>query len=454
MSIIKRFIPAALAVLLALSMAGCAASNYRLADDSAATSALSPGATHTDAEGVGIEIQNVIRDGEEVSLEILWHNDTAHDVTFGAAFTVERQVGGQWQDCSKADTYFIEIACVLPAKGEYLKEYTLSEIYDISQPGKYRFRTSCHVPTGEDGTQNCQVWAEFTVEEPVDVPFRAQYIRTDGGWDGAGFPAVHIIRSVEELTAYYEANKETFYLGRNENPASDSTIGFLDACDKYDEAFFESKYLLFVLLEEGSGSIRHKVTRVQQLPGNQLSVNIDTITPEIGTEDMAQWHIILELDKAPEEVRESDVQVYLNGRLADTSPNPVDFPDSVSAAIPTLTVLSGSGTGAVFPSSHYWEYEGQAVCTEALHPLEMKYPEPMELSGPTAKLVFSEDPKSFTVRCWPDSAWGDTDAESQPLEPNGFEIPLQPGGYIYEVSAKWSDASGNYGGTYSFRAIT
>lgn len=135
------------------------------------------------------------------------------------------------------------------------------------------------------------------IDDPPEagaVDFAAQYIRTDGYHEELSYPAVRLIRSVEELNTYYEANKDLYNLEHRDNPAADSTIGFLDACDRYDDAFFEAHLLILVLLEEGSGSTRHKVTAVRQNAEGALTVDIETIVPESGTCDMALWHIFVE----------------------------------------------------------------------------------------------------------------------------------------------------------------
>lgn len=128
------------------------------------------------------------------------------------------------------------------------------------------------------------------------LAFSAQYIRTDGYVDGARFPRTVVIRSVEELRDYYTKNCDTFDLGRRDKVYSDTTIGFLDACDKYTEEYFKDKMLIMVLVEHGSGSIRDEVTKVELAENGSLQVSIQQIVPEVGTCDMAEWHILIELD--------------------------------------------------------------------------------------------------------------------------------------------------------------
>lgn len=146
----------------------------------------------------------------------------------------------------------------------------------------------------------------------VSVPFEAQYIRTNGGREGVDYPGIVIIRSVEELKSYIDDNQQYYDLSSKDRVYADTTIGFLDACEKYDEAYFLKQILIMVLLEEGSGSIRHEVEEVTQLSGGKLNIAIETITPEEGTCDMAQWHILIELDAGVDV--QSPENVFINGR--------------------------------------------------------------------------------------------------------------------------------------------
>ena len=158
--------------------------------------------------------------------------------------------------------------------------------------------------------------------DPMAYAFEAQYIRTDGYSEDKNYPFHVVINSREELEAYYEANKEVFDLERKEKVYSDTTIGFLDACDKYDDAYFERQNLVLIVLEEGSGSIRHEITDVRphstedgRLVGWDITIN--RIVPEVGTDDMAQWHLLLEVQMY--DVIKSDDDVWINGKLSGST---------------------------------------------------------------------------------------------------------------------------------------
>ena len=172
------------------------------------------------------------------------------------------------------------------------------------------------------GPQQTEDGADQSIHEPEAYAFEAQYIRTDGYSDGWSYPYHTVINSRAELDAYYEAYKDTYYLERREKVYSDSTIGFLDACDKYDDAYFERQNLVLIVLQEGSGSIRHEITDVRahrNENGASLGweITIRRIVPEVGTDNMAQWHLFLEVQMGNIITDEDDV--WINGKLSDNA---------------------------------------------------------------------------------------------------------------------------------------
>ncbi len=293
-------------------------------------------------------------------------------------------------------------------------------------------------------------------------PDGVQYIRTNGGSEGVTFPGVAVIRSVAELNGYYQKNREAFDLERRESVYSDSTIGFLDACDAYDEAYFQSKYLILVLLEEGSGSTRHEVTAVTAQPDGTLAVSIRTIVPEVGTCDMAQWHILLELDRGALVESADQVKLYLDGKPAGSVPStPPAEPEMQLSAPPTLELLYAGGSVPGVLGAHTWSRRDNGevwitVTTDCPHPLECKaLVEQRIVSDSYAKLSFAVAPDSVTVRCWPVSAWGNTEAESEEVPTDGSAMTLMPGGYLYEVIATWeSDGTSAYGTAHYLFCLT
>lgn len=154
---------------------------------------------------------------------------------------------------------------------------------------------------------------------PEAYAFEAQYIRTNGDSNYKNYPYHVVIDSREELEAYYEANKKLFNLERTPEVWSDTTIGFLDACDKYDKAYFKRQNLVLIILEEGSGSIRHEITDVRHHRDENgalcgWDITISENAPELVSHDMAQWHLFLEIQMG-DVIKDGD-KVWINGELS------------------------------------------------------------------------------------------------------------------------------------------
>ena len=139
------------------------------------------------------------------------------------------------------------------------------------------------------------------------IPFEAQIIRTDGYHDGVSYPRVTLIDRAEELNRYCDENRDLYDFRHKEKVYSDTTIGFVDAIEGYDEAWFRDHQLILVLLEEGSGSVRHHVTEVKG--GEKPAVTVSRLVPEVGTDDMAEWHILIGVDRTLEP--EAEIAVNL-----------------------------------------------------------------------------------------------------------------------------------------------
>ena len=188
--------------------------------------------------------------------------------------------------------------------------------------------------------------------------FGAEYIRTNGGDGETEYPVVKIIRSVEELQAYYEANRENY----NMDASFGSHISFWNTCQKYDAAYFENQILIMVLVEEGSGSIRHRVNGVG-ISEKTMVIEIERLEPDAGTCDMAEWHIMIEPEAGVTAESESDIKVFIDGRNVTDKPTRVSHKEGFAGI--TLDLVKGWGyeitqerDGSVF-AVNFWP-EGHA----------------------------------------------------------------------------------------------
>lgn len=318
-------------ILLTLSLlTGCAAAGIPTTQpatttpESTRTEQLSVtlGASGGDRTDVALEIESI-----DNTIHARWINKSGWTITFGTYFSVEINKDGVWVPCKASEELaFPDIAYELVCYKEMSMDYSL-EMFDLSKDGHYRITAECAVQA-PDAPEKCRLWAEFTLGEPpkpqpapkedevlegiVNCGYRFQCIRTDGYHDGAKYPTVTVIRSVDELKAYYEQYKDLYNMGANPYPASDSTIGFADAMQKYDESYFAKQVLILILLEEGSGSVRHDVSKAG-FSGSQFVVSIDAYMPGgVGTCDMAEWHIFIEPEAGLQ--ISDEITVFYNGK--------------------------------------------------------------------------------------------------------------------------------------------
>ena len=119
--------------------------------------------TYTEYEGVYITIDSITKDtGGQNIFNIVWHNETDKEITYGEMYTVEYKYGDEWIDTDfDEERYFTTIGYSLKKNKTVLKSYT-SEHLDISKSGTYRFMVPFSVKEG-DKYVSYKTWAEFKV---------------------------------------------------------------------------------------------------------------------------------------------------------------------------------------------------------------------------------------------------------------------------------------------------
>jgi len=148
------------AVVACVMVAVCFLTNPTQKDDNT----MSPhGDIYTDYEGVYITIKSIDKDeGGQNIFNIVWHNETDKEITYGEMYTVEYKVGEEWMDTDfDEERYFNTIGYSLKKNKTASKSYT-AEHLDISKRGTYRFMVPFSVKEG-DKYVSYKTWAEFTV---------------------------------------------------------------------------------------------------------------------------------------------------------------------------------------------------------------------------------------------------------------------------------------------------
>lgn len=289
-------------------------------------------------------------------------------------------------------------------------------------------------------------------------------------------PAVQVIKSLDSLKTYYETWHDVYDLGRKDAVYADTTLGFQDACDQYDEAFFETGYLVLLLLEECSGSVRHCVDAVTRSDVGELQVSVIRDVPEVGTSDMAQWHIILELDRNALIESASDVTLYLDGALSYANGEVVLPKKEPAFAKPPAAILrTADGDVSLQPAGYSWTVVGtdgkaistiadqsgrppsrESVTAVAVEPqcAETVYAPipggegyaPTNSAGYLVKLHWEAEPASVTYICWPETVWTEVGIQEETVISQDGCFYAKPGGWCYEITATWENTGTGYHG--------
>ena len=115
---------------------------------------------YTDYDGVYLSVTSIDTndDGYKV-FNIVWHNETAQDITYGEMYSIEYKDGDEWKYVvNPEDIYFLTIEHLLRPYSTEVKSYS-SLRFDLSKSGTYRL---CSHFSNGDGNRY-KTWIEFEV---------------------------------------------------------------------------------------------------------------------------------------------------------------------------------------------------------------------------------------------------------------------------------------------------
>ena len=154
---VKKMVATILAIVCAFAMISCHHSPTEQIDTVSNKS-------YSDFEGISVEISDLCISPGKTSLTVLWSNSTEYTAVYGDVYRIQRLEKDEWVDCSLGVNVFNMVGYLLTPNETADKEYDLTQQYDISQAGTYRFIADCSVETSDEHSTDCSVWAEFRVQ--------------------------------------------------------------------------------------------------------------------------------------------------------------------------------------------------------------------------------------------------------------------------------------------------
>jgi hypothetical protein len=156
---------------------------------------------------------------------------------------------------------------------------------------------------GESPLNSKEKTEDKIVENPSDstreLEFKASYERSPYYNSSKEYPIITICKSKGDLKEH-EAKVKGLTVSKLCYVSENNDVNL----SKYNDEFFTKKALIVITLDESSGSVRHNVKKVVK-DSNEITVAIERKVPELGTADMAEWNIYIELNA--EDVDKNDI---------------------------------------------------------------------------------------------------------------------------------------------------
>ena len=118
---------------------------------------------HTDYAGVHLTLESVEDNEENKKLNVVWHNETETEVTYGKGYNIEIKTEIGWESVLTSELIVPSIGIILKADGEN-NEFYSTENFDVSEEGVYRLR--CEFYVGDGNRYN--TWVEFEIKAVGD----------------------------------------------------------------------------------------------------------------------------------------------------------------------------------------------------------------------------------------------------------------------------------------------
>lgn len=170
LGIMNKLVSLILGAALILGMTACQDTTPKEGNASSGALAVQPGQSHTDMEGLELQLVEAVWEDGALVLTVDWVNATSYDATYGAYYAIVYYENGQWVSSAREGEYaFVDIAYLLDAGQTRRESYTVSVPFDVSKAGTYRFEANCYVASGAGAKEEVTLWLEFDLTDPEDT---------------------------------------------------------------------------------------------------------------------------------------------------------------------------------------------------------------------------------------------------------------------------------------------
>lgn len=118
----------------------------------------------SDREDVSIEVVSFKADSKTLKLTVRWSNDSTDTLDFSEPFAIFLKQGSNWDKVETNTVWTMPAYPVLPDQKRD-KEYTLTNCFDFTEKGTYRFCTEYNFEKNK--SKDYSVWVDFELKEPV-----------------------------------------------------------------------------------------------------------------------------------------------------------------------------------------------------------------------------------------------------------------------------------------------
>lgn len=257
---------------------------------------------------ISFDFSSISLDKDNSYIEVVIGNNTSDEQGYGEEFTLHRkEKNGDFINCDLGATFIMPYYIIDPHSNTTHKFHL--DNFDVYKEGHYRFETimgggyKAYIEFELNEIKNIQNNTPVAFDASIyDVGwggeegkeyFKKNCVNSENVLKGESLPIIRV-KNRDELNEVYDGLKENF---PNIGAGYQQMKAFEFCIENCGLEFFETNELLLIYIEEGSCSIKHRISGVEIGKKGELCLNIDRLSPEVGDCAMAGKIITCTVEK-------------------------------------------------------------------------------------------------------------------------------------------------------------